>query len=266
MQNPVRFYSGIPNRKHAVCAYLALCLLILCLRPAAIGAQTEKAQPLRGRVVFSDGTPAAQATVRAMTICNDDPSYDVHISHSFVETTAEDGTFFFPALDPECNRYRVSASKPSDYWLASDDPVFTGTPPVAPIINLSSSAPTQPTQIVLNVQGGEVSFRVWDVATGRFVHAGFDINRKPVEGKKFGSIMTATGEDGSATTELLPPGEYTVAVSSYPFRKDAYCPVLAPFMSFVAVVGTRLEETIKIDSRTIKPLSRNCKPQIRAKP
>ncbi len=261
MQKSVRFPFGILERRHRVCVYLlAPWSFLLLWQIATLGAQIESAQPLRGRVVFSDGTPAAQATVTATTICNDDPSYDVHISHSEVKTTAADGTFSFSVFDPPCNRYRFSASKPADYWLASDDSLFTGTPPVIPIIDLSSSAPSQSVQFVLNMRGGEVSLRVWDVATERFVHAEFSLNRKPIEGKQFGSIMTATGDDGLANTKLLPPGEYTVTVSAYPFRKGTYCPVLAPVTSFVVVAGTHLEETIKIDARTIKPLFRDCTP------
>jgi hypothetical protein len=167
---------------------------------------------------------------------------------------------FLDLSETGCKQYRFSASKPKDFWLPSDQSVFAGVAPTIPTVDVPISLPLQPVQIVLPIRGGEVGFRVWEVSTGHFVHVEFDLSRKPVEGKQLGSIMTATGEDGSATTELLPPGEYAVTVSSYPFRKDAYCPVLAPITSFVVVAGAHLEETIPIDVRTIKPLLRSCKP------
>ena len=109
-----------------------------------------------------------------------------------------------------------------------------------------------------------MSFRVREVSTGRFVHAGFDLRHKSIEGKRFGSIMTTTGEDGSASTELLPPGEYNVTVSSYPSEKDDYCPIHGPVTSFVVAAGTHLEEILTIDARTIKPLIRDCEPKTHA--
>lgn len=217
------------------------------------GDQTESAKQLHGKVVFPDGTPAAEATVRATTVCNDDPSYDVHISHSQERTTAEDGTFSFPVFDPDCNRYRFTANKQADYWLPSDISVFTGVPPIVSIIEFSSSAPSQPVHIVLGIRGGKLEIRVWDVATNRFIRAGLYIDRKPVAGKHFGSVQTETGTDGSAITELVPPGEYTVTVMSYLCGKDEYWTSNGPVSSFVVGSGTLLKETIRIDVRNIKP-------------
>ena len=80
-------------------------------------------------------------------------------------------------------------------------------------------------------------------------------------------MWLATGEDGSADTKMLPPGEYTVKVKTYPFHRKSYCQVHEPVTSFIVESGTHMEETITIDARTIKPLVKydrreleNCKP------
>jgi hypothetical protein len=93
------------------------------------------------------------------------------------------------------------------------------------------------------------------------------LDRKAVEGKKFGSMLLATGKDGSADNQLLPPGEYTVEVMSYPCRTDEYWTAGGPASSFSVEPGTHQEEMIRIDVRNIKPSPAydghrrtNCKP------
>jgi len=167
----------------------------------------------------------------------------VNIVHSEERTAANDGTFSFPVFDPDCNRYRFSASKPSDFWLPSNQNVFTGVP-------------SQPVQIVLGPRGGKVQIQVWDVATDRFIRAQLDISRKTIAGKQFGSLQTATNLDGSAITELLPSGEYSVKVISYPCANVEYWTSNGPASSFIVKPETVLRETLRIDIRNIKPRPR----------
>jgi len=178
--------------------------------------------------------------------------------------TAEDGSFSFPLFhrsipggnDSACTQYRFSAGKREDFWLPSDSPVFTGMAPLVTTVNLPVSLPLQPVQIVLRVRGGEVSFQVWEVSTGRFVRAALDLERKPAAEKQFGSMLLDTGKDGSADTQLLPPGQYTVKVSAYPVSENGYCFVReSAGSSFVVKPGTHLQKTITIDARELKQYS-----------
>jgi len=257
MQTLLGSYSACVESKTAqicVCLVLLVCVLWFLPQSVASGAQTESPQPLRGNVVFLDGTAAQGAKVRASAICNG-------VSLVQDATTAQDGSFSFPLFhreipdgsDAACTQYRFGASKQEDFWLPSDTRVFTGVEPIVPTVNLPISFPLQPVQIVLRVRGGEVSFRVWEVSTGRFVGAGLDLDGKAIEGKKLGAMLLATGEDGSEDTLLLPPGEYTVKVSAYPARQTMYCPLRESVSSsFIVKPGTRLQETITIDARKIK--------------
>jgi hypothetical protein len=193
-------------------------------------------------------------------------------------TTTEDGSFSFPLFhrtmlngaysDANCKQYKFRASKVEDFWLITDENIFSGVTPIVPTICIPVPLNTQPIQIVLSVRGGEVSYRVWDIATNRFVSAFLYLQHKPVEGKSFGSAEWKTKGDGSPDTELLPAGEYTVEVESYPCHTDEYWAVKGPVQSFVVKPATHLDEVIEIDVRNIKPLPRfggrrrleNCKP------
>ena len=225
---------------------------------------------LRGRVIFSDGMFAPGAKVEAIAKCGG-------IGLVKFATTAKDGSFSFPIfhremLDPsqseaDCTQYLFRASKVEDYWLPSDENIFSGLTPTITSVEFPLKFPLQPVQIVLRTRGGKVRFRVWDSATDRFVRANLEIDRKPVEGKRFGSILTRTGDDGSAATELLPAGQYTLQVESYPCGTGEYWTAIGPVSSFNVQTADNLDETIRIDVRNIKPLSGddghrrgNCKP------
>ena len=71
-------------------------------------------------------------------------------------------------------------------------------------------------------------FSVWDAATARFIPAMLSIDHKAVEGKTFGSMDIATGEDGSADTLLLPPGEYVASVLQYQCGTKEYWAAVRP--------------------------------------
>lgn len=229
---------------------LGACLTFSIWQGATLTAKAQGAQRLRGRVTLLDGTPVAEATVRASAICNERNSGDVHIVRTQETRTEKDGTFSFPVFDPDCNRYSFRASKLEDYWLPSDEAVFSDTPPSAPAVNLSATTPAQAVQIVLRVRGGKVAFRVWDLATGRFVNASLELRRKS-HGNKYGSILLATGMDGSAATLLVPPGEYTAQLESYPCGNDQYFTLEGPVRSFFVKPGIQMEETIRMNSSNL---------------
>jgi hypothetical protein len=249
---------------------LALCCIPFLWYGGTSGAQANAEQSLRGMVVFTDGTPVPNAKVRAFAKCDG-------LTLSQDTTTAADGSFSFPVFhrlatnpaysDSDCNQYRFRASKKEDFWLASDDNIFTEVTPTIPTIDLPLRLPSQPVQIVLSIRGGEVNFRVWDVATGKFVQAMLYLERKPVEGKKFGSVEWKTSGISLGDVKLLPPGEYIASVQSFPCGANEYLTVSGPSRSFFVESATRLEETITIDVRNIKPLPtydghrrKNCKP------
>ena len=241
-----------------VCFFLAICSVSFLCRVDGVRAQTENEPTLQGRVVFSDGTFVSGARVEAVAKCSG-------VGFVQVTTTSADGSFSFPLfhhkmLEPnqsetDCKQYQFRASKKEDYWLPSDENVFSGLTPVIPVVDLPLKLPLQPVQIVLRTRGGKVSIRVWDVATDRFVRAGFTIDRKPVEGKAFGAILSRTGDDGAPATELLPAGQYTVKVESYPCGTNEYSTAVGPSSSFSVDAANNFDETIRIDVRNIKPLS-----------
>lgn len=250
-------------------------LLVVCCIPffgqgGTSGTQAMNEQSFHGVVVFADGKPASDAKVRAFAKCDG-------ITLTQDTTTAADGSFSFPVFhrmasnptysDSDCNQYRFRASKKEEFWLASDDNIFTGATPTIPTIDLPFKLPLQPVQIILSIRGGKVNFRVWDVATGKFVQSELYLERKPVEHKKFGSVEWKTSGDDSSDVKLLPPGQYTVSVQSFPCGASEYWTVTGPSRSFVVEPASQLEETITIDVRNIKPLPTydghrrtNCKP------
>lgn len=255
-----------------ICVYplSAFCCFFILCHDARPSAQTDGEPLLRGRVVFSDGMFVPGAKVEATANCE---GFNINQT----TTTAEDGSFSFPVLprkmlDPDereadCKQYRFRASKREDYWLPSDENVFSGVPPIVPTVDLPLKFPLEPIQIVLKVRGGKVSFRVWDVATDRFVGAYLAVNRKPVEGKEFGSMLIRTGDDGSPDTLLLPSGEYSAEVESYPCGANEYWTTVGPVSSFTVQAADNLDETIRIDVRNIRPSPsydghrrQNCKP------
>jgi hypothetical protein len=255
-----------------ICVYLlsTVSCFLFSYRDAGLKAQTESEPLLRGRVVFSDGMFVRGARVEATAKCGG-------IGLVQVTTTAEDGSFSFPlfhrkVLEPneseaDCKQYEFRASKKEDYWLPSDENVFSGLTPRITSIDFPLKFPLQQVQIVLRTRGGKVRFRIWDIATDRFVGATLTVDREPVEGKTFGSIMFKTSDDGTAATELLPAGRYSAQVNSYPCGTTEYWTAVGPVNSFTVETADNLDETVRIDVRNIKPLSgengrrrKQCKP------
>jgi hypothetical protein len=262
--------TRLPANGLCACILLVLGACSLSWSSSSAGIQSEAEQVIHGSVKFSDGTAVSAAKVTATAKCDG-------ISFTKDTTTSEDGSFSFPLfhlkmLDPnqseaDCKQYQFRASKKADFWLSSDDNIFTGGTPTIPSVDLPLRLPSQPVQIVLSTRGGEIAFLVWDVATNRFVHAMLWLSRKSVEGQKFGSVEWETSDGGKADVQLLPRGEYTVQVQSFPCGADEFWAAYGPVTSFSVQAGVRVEKDITIDVRSIRPLRRyrghprgNCKP------
>ncbi len=177
-------------------------------------------------VAFPDGTPVQGATVTATTICESREGGYRLVKQA---TTTPEGTFSIPAFGGGCNQYRLTAGRRADFWIETGDCVFCGGPNgKSPTVNLSAASAPKPVTIVLGQRGGAIDFRVWDAATARFIPAMLSIDHKAVEGKTFGSMDIATGEDGSADTLLLPPGEYVASVLQYQCGTKEYWAAVRP--------------------------------------
>src|SRR5881296_2794750 len=102
----------------------ALVLLVVsCLGCASIHANGAKVAPvgvpMRGQVLYPDGTPAVGATVVAVTACPEDTAHFVND----VKTGA-DGSFSIASFDPTCGRVRFTAEHRERYWLKTGDNIF----------------------------------------------------------------------------------------------------------------------------------------------
>lgn len=212
-----------------------------------------------GIVIFPDGSPVAGATVEAVTICKDEPFHLVQ-----EVTTGENGEFNIPPSG-SCAQLRLSAKK--GLWLKTGQDVFYGKQiGTTPVVQLNGTQ--QRVEIRLGEMGGRVDVRVWDRATQRFVYADLSIKRMPVPGLKFGFVeMTATGQDGSAGTLILPAGTYEFSVDGFACGTQKYY-ARHPVREQVHVSsGKILEKDISIDVRNIRasqsynnPSGEYCKP------
>jgi len=237
-------------KKNAIVTPLALMVVAL-----AAGQDTvpHSSGGISGLVRYPDGTPSAGATVSAVTECK----YEVHVNFVQDAKTSADGSFYVPPfLVSGCNHIRLSAKKVEELWLKTGRDVFyekdNGTTPVleAP----RSGSPTT-TEIKLGNRGALVSFRVRDAATDRFIWAGLYLKRMPVPGAKFGSMMIATGRDGSPDTLLFPAGHYEVSVERYSCSGTDYFTNSPPREILTVEAGQRIAKDISVDVRLIKPMS-----------
>ena len=170
--------------------------------------------------------------------------------------TSTDGSFYFPPLlEATCGRVRLSADKREDLWLKTGHDIFDGVDNgTAPIVESPRAGSPATTEIMLGNRGSLVSFRVWDVATGRFIWARLYLERMPVPGVKFGSTLLATARDGSADTLFLPAGQYLVFVESYSCGQIDYTAAERPQETFTVESGQRIAQDISVDVRLIKPM------------
>lgn len=230
-------------------------VVFLSILPLSGFAAAQDKTPLRvggvsGIVRYTDGSPSSEAVVEAITNCND----DAH--ERFVQkfTTSSDGSFYVPPFS-NCNHIRLSAEKREDFWLKTGREVFyesdNGTTPEvdAPIIG----SPVV-TEIRFGRQGGLVSFRVRDAASDRFIYAELQLERTPMPGTKFGSMLIATGHDGSSDALLLPAGEYKISLESYSCHGKTYFTNGAHNESLSVQSGQKLAKDISVDLRAIKPI------------
>jgi hypothetical protein len=192
-------------------------LIVLVLSTLAIGqgAEPRYSGAVEGLVFYPDGTPIRGATVSAATECND------MVRRVKEVKTSTDGSFYVPPFrDASCNRVRLSAKKFEDLWLKTGHEVFyVGDNGTAPIVEASrSGSPTQ-TEITLENRGASVSFRVRDTATDRFIWSRLYLERMPVSGATFGSMLIETGRDGSPDTLLLPAGNTRFLLSGMTARE-----------------------------------------------
>jgi hypothetical protein len=239
--------------------YRMILWIIFALLPAPQGSLWAQEIPLlRGTVVFADGTPVRDATVTAVTICEKGEAGYRLVRQA---TATPEGTFSIPAFGEGCNQYRLTAGRLADFWIETGDCVFCGGPNgTPPTVDLSAGSVPEPVTIVLGQRGGMVDFWVWDAATARFIRAMLSIDHKAVEGKTFGSMEIATGKDGSADTLLLPPGEYVASVLQYQCGTKEYWAAVPPQFSFEVRAGSRQEQRISVDVRTLKSLKTYANP------
>ena len=231
---------------------LLVCLLILCF-DTVVGNNQTKAQTdvfLEGRVLYPDGSAAGGAHVVAESACSDT---SVHLVQEL--STSPDGRFSLRSFDPDCNKYKFSATHRERLWLPTGDSVFYLKPNgTTPTLELMSGHVPVPVLIRLGERGGEMDLRIFDEKTQSYIYAGFSIYRKPIGKKPFGGGMTtATGDDGSSHTVFLPPGNYVATVDRYLCHDKKYFSALPPTFTFRIRAGVRQARTLKVDIARIKP-------------
>ena len=228
----------------------------------SVFATAQHAEPgsfggIEGIVRYPDGTPSAGATVSAHTECGE------MVGRVQEVKTSANGSFYVPPFsDPICNRVRLSAKKSEDLWLKTGHDVFyLGDNGTAPIVEASRSSSPMPAEITLGSRGASVSFRVWDTATTRFIWSRLYLQRIPVQGAGFGSMVIGTGRDGSADTLLLPAGQYEVSVEWYDCKGADYFTVNPPREVFTVEAGEKIAKDITVDVRLIQPFKSSSHPR-----
>jgi len=204
--------------------------------------------PLRGHVVYPDGSPAVGAKVVAATICERDWAHFVSDT-----LTTDDGSFVIKSFDTSCGEIRFTAEKRDGFWLKTGNEVFyprpNGTPPE---IHLLGDVSPDPLTIQLDLRGGELELKVWDESAKRHIRAGLMIE---CPGAWCGAISIATGESGAAHMIFVPARRYQVSLNWYMCGSRTYFPETGPSITVDALEGQRREAVLTIDV-----------PMIRAKP
>jgi len=175
---------------------------------------------------------------------------------------SSDGSFHFPAFrEADCNKVRLSAEKAEDLWLRSGHNIFyEGDNGTTPLIEVPQSGVPAMADITLGIRGGLVSFRVMDTATSRFIWASFSVEKVPVANRRFGSMLIATGRDGSPDTLLLPPGPYEISIVQYSCGKADYFARIPPRESLTVTAGQRTTKDISVNVRLIRAAKTHSNP------
>jgi hypothetical protein len=234
-------------------------IVVILAASGFIGQEVSRAVfGISGTVQYPDGKPSAGATVTGITACSQEPYHLVKTTK-----TSSDGSFRLPPFDSECNRIQLSASNVEELWLKTGLDVFypkeNGT---APIVDITATG--SPTVIILGERGAVVALRVRDAATEQFIWARLHLERRPVPGAKFGTMLFATGRDGSADTLFLPGGEYEISVESYACNGTDYLVANPPRETLIVEAGQRVAKDISLNVRQIKPVRSSDNPH--AKP
>lgn len=238
--------------------------LVVAISAVGQGAAPRSSGGVSGVVRYPDGTPNEGATVSALTECK-----EMGYNRVYEVKTLADGSFYIPPfLDSTCSRVRLTAARAEDLWLKTGHDVFypkdNGT---TPLVEASLSGPPTVTEITLENRGALVSFRVRDSSSGRFIRAELYLERTPVPGATFASMLIATGRDGSPDILLLPAGQYEIFVQQYACREKDYFTASPPRETFTVETGEKIAKDIPVDVRLIKPMrsysnprARPCKP------
>jgi hypothetical protein len=219
--------------------------------------------PIRGRVVYPDGTSASGAKVIVRTLC-EGRAYTL----SRVAITQTDGSFALDSFDPDCIKIRLDASHRERFWLPTGDDVFYSRSNGKPAeIELVPGMIPEPVLIRLDQRGGEIEFRVWNETVSQNIHANVYVERLPVDGKTFGSMSAATGDQGESDTLFLPPGEYQFSVNLFTCQGHVYVPVVPPRTRAVVRAAEHKAIVLSIDSQKMdvsrssdNPKGKRCKP------
>jgi len=199
---------------------------------------------LRGRVIYSDGSPVPGARVLATTSCERDWAHFVDDA-----LTADDGTFVIPSFDSSCGQIRFTAEKRDGFWLQTGiDPFYPRPNGTTPEVLLADNEPPDPITIQLDLRGGELELRVWDQSSGGYVRAGLDVD---CPGAWCGAMSTATGEDGAAHIVFLPPRRYRVSLNWYLCGPKPYFPENKPSLTVDVVEGQMRTAVLRLDVTTI---------------
>jgi hypothetical protein len=200
--------------------------------------------PMQGRVLYQDGLTRGGARVVVESVCT---NTNVHLGED--TRTGSDDSFSLKSFDPNCNRYRFSASHREAFWLPTGDNVFYVVPNgTTPLIELKPGQVPAPVLIRLEQQGGEVEIRAFDEATRSNIYAGLSIHREPVGKRTFGgNISIATADDGSSHPLFLPPGNYVAAVEGFRCHGKAYFSAKPPTFRFTIVGGVRDALTLRVN-------------------
>ena len=204
--------------------------------------------PLRGQVLYPDGTPAAGAKVEAESICADSL---VHIVGNTVSDSK--GLFVFTSFDSSCGQYRFMAEKRDAFWLKTGKGVFYPHPNgTAPEIHVVDGTPAEPIFIEFELRGAELEIAVWDEFLGRRIKAGLDVACPETW---CGAMGIATGEDGQAHTIFVPARRYKVTLNSYPCGPKKYFADDGPSITIDAVEGQRRTVELRINTRLLRARS-----------